>query len=102
MENITILCKPSAYESTFVARSENLLGTSNSVYTDWALKTYFGIDDEGNPYAHFKVTNELFGDEVLFETNSYKELLQWYEDHAGEIEEQLKTKKTKWIKEHDI
>ena len=91
---------PRAYESTFVASSETLLGTSNSVSTDWALGTYFSIDAEGNPQALFEVRDRLFGKTVLFKTSSYKELQQWFADHSEEIEEQLETKKAKWIEDY--
>lgn len=91
---------PRAYESTFVASSETLLGTSNSVSTDWALGTYFSIDAEGNPRARFEVRDRLFGKNVLFTTDSYKELQKWFEENSKEIERQLETKKVKWIEDY--
>lgn len=92
---------PRAYESTFVASSETLLGTSNSVSTDWALGTYFSIDAEGNPKARFEVRDKLFGKNVLFTTDSYKELQQWFADHSEEIQEQLEVKKKEWIEKYE-
>lgn len=91
---------PRAYESTFVASSETLLGTSNSVSTDWALGTYFSIDAEGNPRAHFEVRDRIFGKNVLFTTDSYKELQQWFADHSEEIQKQLEVKKAEWIEKY--
>lgn len=97
---MVIFNSPGAYESTFVASSEFLLGTSNSVSTDWALGTYFSIDAEGNPRARFEVRDKLFGKNVLFTTDSYKELQQWFADHSEEIERQLETKKKEWIEKY--
>jgi hypothetical protein len=77
-----------------------LLGTSNSVETDWALGTYFSIDDEGNPKARFEVRDKLFGKNVLFTTDSYKELQKWFEEHSEEIKKQLEVKKTEWIEKY--
>ena len=94
------LCSISAYDSTFVASSENLCGTSNCVFSDWSIGTYFRIDENGNPQAHFVVKDRLFGKNVLFETNDYQELSKWIDDHSEEIQKQIDTKKEEWINSH--
>jgi hypothetical protein len=94
------LCDISAYESTFIAMSENLCGTSNCVFSDWSIGTFFKIDKNGEPKAHFVVKDELFGKNVLFETNNYQELNKWIGDHSEEIQKQLDIKKEEWINSH--
>ena len=88
----------SAYSSTFVASSENLCGTSNHVFSDWAIGTYFRIND-GKPEARFEVMEKLYG-KVLFRTDNYQELTNWIENHSEEIQKQIDTKKEEWIKNY--
>jgi len=94
------LCSINAYDSTFVASSENLCGTSNCVFSDWSIGTYFRIDENGEPKAHFEVKDKIFGENVLFKTDSYQELSKWIDDHSKEIQKQIDTKKEEWINSH--
>lgn len=95
------LCNISAYNSTFVASSENLCGTSNCVFSDWSIGTYFRIDENGNPQARFEVRDRIFGETVLFKTNSYQELSKWIDNHSEEIQKQIDIKKEEWINSHN-
>lgn len=94
------LCNISAYDSTFVAKSEDLCGTSNCVFSDWSIGTYFRIDENGNPQAHFTVKDRIFDGNILFSTNSYQKLIEWIDDHSEEIQKQIDTKKEEWIKQY--
>jgi hypothetical protein len=88
-----------AYDETPIASSENLLGTSNFVFSDWQVQTYFSIKDK-KPVATFVVTPKKFSREVLFKTDNYEELEKWVNEHLEEINSQVETKKEKWIEEH--
>ena len=88
-----------AYDETSIASSEQLLGTSNCVFSDWKVQTYFSIKDK-KPVATFVVAPKAFSREVLFKTDSYEELEKWVNDHLEEINSQVQTKKDKWIEEH--
>jgi hypothetical protein len=94
------LCSISAHDSTFVASSENLCGTSNCVFSDWSIGTYFRIEN-GEPKAHFVIRDKIFGEKVLFETNDYRELSKWIDKHSDEIQKQIDTKKEKWINSYN-
>lgn len=87
------------YDETSIACSEWLLGTSNCVFSDWQVKTYFSIKDK-KPVATFVVAPERFSREVLFETDSYEELEKWVNKHLEEIDSQIQTKKNKWIEKY--
>ena len=89
----------SAYSSNPIARSEFLLGTSNCVFSDWVIQTWFKIEND-IPVAHFAVVDKMFSSNVLFETNDYKELKQWIEGHSKEIQAQIDVKKERWIAIH--
>ena len=95
------LCDISAYDSTFVASSENLCGTSNCVFSDWSIGTYFRIDKNGNPQAHFEVRDKIFGKNVLFKTDNYQELSKWIDNHSKEIQKQIDIKKEEWINSYN-
>jgi hypothetical protein len=95
------LCSISAYDSTFVASSESLCGTSNCVFSDWSIGTYFRIDKNGKPKAHFEIKDKIFGKKVLFETDSYQELSKWIDEHSEEIQKQIDIKKEEWIKKYE-
>ena len=95
------LCDISAYDSTFVASSENLCGTSNCVFSDWSIGTYFRIDENGNPKARFEVRDKIFGKNVLFKTDNYQELSKWIDDHSEEIQKQIDIKKEEWINSYN-
>lgn len=88
-----------AYNSTHIACSENLLGTSNRVFSDWVIASFFKIEND-IPVVHFSVEDKMFSSNTLFETNDYKELKKWIEEHSAEIQSQIDIKKDKWIKEH--
>lgn len=94
------LCSISAYESTFIAKSENLCGTSNCVFSDWSIGTYFRIEN-GEPKAHFEVRDKIFGKNVLFKTDDYQELSKWIDEHSDEIQKQIDTKKEEWINSYN-
>lgn len=87
------------YSETPIANSEWLLGTSNHVFSDWKVQTYFSIKDK-KPVATFVVAPEAFSKEVLFKTDSYEELEKWVNEHLEEIDSQVQSKKDKWIEEH--
>ena len=89
----------SAYSSNPIARSEFLLGTSNCVFSDWVIQTWFKIEND-SPVAHLAVVDKMFSSNVLFETNDYKELKQWIEGHSKEIQAQIDVKKERWIAIH--
>lgn len=88
-----------SYNETPIACSENLLGTSNCVFSDWQVQTYFSIKDK-KPVATFVVAPKMFSSEVLFKTGSYEKLEKWINEHLKEINSQVQTKKDKWIEEH--
>jgi hypothetical protein len=94
------LCGIHAYDSTFIASSEDLCGTSNCVFSDWTIETYFRIDKNGNPQAHFEVRDKMFGNNVLFKTDNYQKLSKWIDDHSEEIQKQIDVKKEEWIKNY--
>ena len=83
----------------YIAKSENLLGTSNLVFTDWVVCTFFKIENDV-PVAHFTVCDKMFSSNVLFETNNYKELKNWIKEHSKEIKEQIDSKAKEWIEKH--
>ena len=87
------------YDETPIACSENLLGTSNCVFSDWQIRTHFSIEDK-KPVATFVVIPKMFSHEVLFKTDSYEELEKWVNEHLEEINSQVQTKKDKWIEEY--
>lgn len=89
----------SAYSSTYIACSENLLGTSNCVFSDWVIATFFKIEND-IPVAHFSVRDKMFSSNTLFETNDYKELKKWIEEHSTEIQSQIDKKKEEWIEKY--
>ena len=95
------LCSISAYDSTFIAKSEDLCGTSNCVFSDWSIGTFFKIDENGEPKAHFEVRDKMFGKNVLFKTDNYQELNKWINEHSKEIQKQIDTKKEEWIKKYN-
>ena len=80
-----------AYDSTPIV-SEKLPGECNHVYSDWAISTFFKIK-EGLPTAIFMVRDKLFGGNILFETNDYKDLEKWIEEHSDELQKQINNKK---------
>jgi len=88
-----------SYDETPIASSGWLLGTSNCVFSDWQVQTYFSIKDK-KPIATFVVTPKMFSHEVLFKTDSYEELEKWVNKHLEEINSQVQTKKNKWIEEY--
>lgn len=88
-----------AYDETPIASSEWLLGTSNCVFSDWQVQTYFSIKDK-KPVATFVVAPKMFSHEALFKTDSYEELEKWVNEHLEEIDSQIQTKKDKWIEEY--
>jgi hypothetical protein len=94
------LCNISAYDSTFIAQSEDLCGTSNCVFSDWSIGTYFRIDENGNPQAHFEIRDKLFGKNILFKTDNYQELSKWIDEHFEEIQKQINVNKEEWMKNH--
>ena len=87
----------SGYECSYIARSEWLLGTSNCVFTDWCIRTFFSIKDK-KPYAHFVVVSAMWEGKNLFETDDYVELEKWIEEHMNEISGQIEKKSEDWIK----
>jgi hypothetical protein len=95
------LCSISAYDSTFIASSENLCGTSNCVFSDWAIGTYFRIDENEEPKVHFVIRDKMFGKNVLFKTDSYQELYKWIDEHSEEIQKQIDIKKEEWINSYN-
>ena len=88
-----------AFNSSFLARSESLLGTSNSASSDWCIKSYFSIKDK-KPYVEFVIATKLFGGDTLFETDNYEELESWIEAHMSEISTQIDTNAEDWIEEY--
>ena len=100
MEHQVKLCDSiHAFETTPVGCSEHLCGTSNSVFTNWYINSYFSIRD-GKPYVHLEVVSKLFGKEVLFETNDYAKLQQWMEENHEEISNQINSKAEAWIEKN--
>lgn len=88
-----------ALATDYLAMSEPLLGTSNHVFSDWVVYTYFKIEN-GVPVAHFDVRDKMFSSNSLFETDSYKELEEWVSAHSEEIQEQINKKKKDWIERY--
>ena len=88
-----------AYDETPIASSNWLLGTSNRVFSDWQIQTYFSLKDK-KPAATFVVTPKMFSREVLFKTDNYEELEKWVNEHLKEIDSQVQTKEDKWIEEN--
>jgi hypothetical protein len=85
-----------ALTSDYLAMSEPLLETSNRVFSDWVVYTFFKIE-KGIPVAHFEVRDKMFSHNTLFETDSYKELEDWVSAHSEEIQEQINKNKKNWI-----
>lgn len=90
MTNITALA------TDYLSMSEPLLGTSNRVFSDWVVYTYFKIE-EGVPTAYFDVRDKMFSSNTLFKTNNYKKLEEWVAAHSEEIQNQIEKKKKEWI-----
>lgn len=89
-----------ALATDYLAISEPLLGTSNYVFSDWVVYTFFKIE-KGVPTAQFEVKDRMFSSNILFETNSYKELEKWISAHSEEIQEQINRKKKEWIDKYE-
>ena len=85
-----------AYSSTFIAKSECLLGTSNCEFSNWVVSAFFKIEND-TPVAYFEVHDNLFSNTVLFKTNDYRELKKWIEKHKEEIQNQIDSKAKTWI-----
>ena len=88
-----------AFNSSFLAHSESLLGTSNTASSDWCIRSFFSIKDK-KPYARFIISTKLFGGDTLFETDNYEELENWIEEHISEISTQIDTNAEDWIKRY--
>lgn len=78
-----------------LAKSNQINGTSNRVYSNWVLYTHFRIKN-GQPVAYFKVLDRHWSkNPPLFETDSYQELEKWVELHKEEIQKQIEDKLNK-------
>lgn len=87
-----------ALATEYLARSDYLLETSNMVFSDWVLYTFFR-SNEGKVTVTYAVMEKMFSSKKpLFETNDYEKLKSWINYHLKELEEQVKKKEEDWIK----
>ena len=102
MAQHTIILNTRAHslEICYLAHSENLAGTSNTVRTDQALYTFFRIGEDKKPHAFYEIRDRLFSENTLFETESYEELEEWIAQHNVEIQKQIDEKAEKWLEEY--
>lgn len=96
---IILNLKPSCVNISALAHSEDLLGTSNNVSSEWQLYTYFYIKDK-KPYVKYNVYDKLFSDTLLFSTDSHEELEKWINEHREELQAQINKRVEKWIKDN--
>ena len=99
--NKVILNGIGAYSIEPIARSEWINNTSNCVFTDWCIKTFFSIKDRKS-YVKFAVVSEHFDGDTLFETDDYIELEKWINEHEEEIQSQIASKVKEWIEKYVI
>lgn len=99
--NKVILNGIGAFSNEPIARSEWINNTSNCVFTNWCIETFFSIKDK-MPYVRFKVVSKSFDGDTLFETDNYIELEKWINEHEEEIQSQIDTKVEEWIQKYVI
>ena len=86
-----------ALATEYLAKSDYLLETSNMVFSDWVLYTFFR-NNNGKITATYAVMKKMKKKKKpLFETNDYEELKNWVDSHSKELEEQIQTKEKEWI-----
>lgn len=87
-------------EINFLAHSEDLAETSNTVSTNWALYTFFKIGEDKKPHAYYEVRDRMLSENTLFNTESYEELEEWIAQHKAEIQKQIDEKAEEWLKKY--
>ena len=86
-----------ALATEYLAKSNYLLETSNMVFSDWVLYTFFR-NNEGKITVTYAVMKKMYSNEKpLFETNDFEKLKSWVSYHSKELEEQIQTKEKEWI-----
>lgn len=86
-----------ALATEYLAKSDYLLETSNMVFSDWILYTFFR-NNNGVITATYAVMKKMCSiEKPLFETNDFEKLKSWVNSHSKELEEQIQTKEKEWI-----
>lgn len=66
-------------------------GTSNSAYSDYGVKMFVSLDEDGVLKTKFRIVDDWRALEprILYTTSNPKEIVAWYKDHQEEIQAQL-------------
>lgn len=85
-----------------LAHSEDLLGTSNSVFSIWGIQACLWVND-GKVNQEFSILDNWSVTKpwkVLFTSSSWSEIQEWIKEHESEIIEQINEESIKWIKKY--
>lgn len=94
--------EPYAISTKPLARSKDLLGTTNNVFSDWGIHSVLWVEDNKvncrfEILDNWSVTKEW---KVLFESSDWCEIQKWIKDHESEIAEQINKNSIEWIKNY--
>lgn len=93
---------PFATSTKPLAHSKDLVGTSNSVTSDWGIQATLWVEDgvvkqEFHILDNWLVTKSW---KVLFSSSDWCEIQKWIREHESEIMEQVNANSIKFIQNY--